>query len=311
VADIVAFLGVGRGRSPPRRGLTGAGVYGIADGSVHRVPVPAAAILPVPETAKMRDYPHMTRPLPIARAAAGLPPIGRKGETMGERNDEQIAREVEAALTHDPGAIAERVRTITLSALSAGELDGAALREVMGAVVKGAQQGIERPDGARAAALKEAVRGLDEALAAAAQATQLAVQEALGRSGEFSREGLKATLDELGRLESNFLEVLGDAAKRTSGHAQVTFRELAEHARASGTAVGGRVQAALAELARAAAGLAREQAAGGARTLRNEAGLLAGLAAGMLRGIADRLQAVPAQKSEPPSPEPPAPDRPA
>jgi hypothetical protein len=31
----------------------------------------------------------------------------------------------------------------------------------------------------------------------------------------------------------------------------------------------------------------------------------------MLRGLADRLQAAPAEKSEPPLPEPPAPDRPA
>ena len=74
--------------------------------------------------------------------------------------------------------------------------------------MKGAQQGIERPDRERTEAIREAVRGLDEALAAAAQATLLALQEAIGRGSEFSRQELKGTLDEIGAMESNFLKTL-------------------------------------------------------------------------------------------------------
>ena len=95
----------------------------------------------------------------------------------------KIENEVKAAVESDPASIAERVRAVTVAALSEGRLDAAALRQVMAAVLKGAQQGIDRPDGQSAAALGEAVRGLDEALAAAAQATQLAIQEAAGRAG--------------------------------------------------------------------------------------------------------------------------------
>lgn len=202
---------------------------------------------------------------------------------------ESIERDVEAAVDGDPASVAERVRTITLGALSHGKLDTDALKQVTDAVLKGAQQGIERPDRERTEAIREAVRGLDEALATAAQATLLAVKEAVGRGSEYSRQEIRGTLDQLGAMESNFLRTLSDAGRGATGLARATLHELAEHARNSGTAVGGRVANAGADLARAVADLTREQVQSSAQTLRNEAGLLAALASGMLRGIADRL----------------------
>lgn len=215
-----------------------------------------------------------------------------------DQDTTKLEGEVKAAVESDPASIAERVRGITLSALSEGRLDGEGIRQVMGAVLKGAQQGVARPGEQSATALKEAVRGLDEALAAAAQATQLAIQEAAGRTSEFSREGLKTRADELAGLESKFLDTLTEAARGATGHVQETLRDLAAHSRASGTAVGGRVQSAASQLARALADAAQDQFEAGARTVRNEAGLLAGLAAGMLRGIADSLQSVSGRSDE-------------
>ena len=114
-------------------------------------------------------------------------------------------------------------------------------------------------------------------------------------SSMFCQPELEATIedrvDELASVESLFVDTLADAARSASGHARDTLRDLAEHSRASGTAVGGRVQAAVAQLAGAVAGVAQQGVEAGTRTLRNEAELLAGLAAGVLRGIADRLHA--------------------
>lgn len=219
---------------------------------------------------------------------------------------EKIERDVEAALEGDPATIAERVRTITLGALSQGKLDSDALKQVTGAVLKGAQQGIQRPDRERTEAIREAVRGLDEALAAAAQATLLAVKEAVGRGSDYSRQDIRGTLDQIGAMESNFLRTLADAGRGATGLARATLHELAEHARNSGTAVGGRVTGAGADLARAVADLTRDQVHSSARTLRNEAGLLAALASGMLRGIADRLHPAGSDegKGEPRDPQP-------
>ena len=206
------------------------------------------------------------------------------------QDSQRIERDVQAALEAEPARIAERVRTITLEALTRGVVDTQALREVTQAVLRGAQAAAPRLVDGQTEAIKDAVRGLDEALASAAQATQLAMQEAIGRSGEFSREGLKHSVEQLSRLEGDFVAALGDAARQTSGVAQATLRDLAEHAGRSGTAVGARVQTAVLELGHAMSDLARAQVDSGMRALGAQAELLAGMAAGVLRGLADRLQ---------------------
>ena len=206
------------------------------------------------------------------------------------QDSQRIERDVQAALEAEPAQIAERVRTITLAALTRGVVDTQALREVTQAVLRGAQAATPSLAAGQTEAIKDAVRGLDEALASAAQATQLAMQEAIGRSGEFSREGLKQSVDQLSRLEGDFVAALGDAARQTSGVAQATLRDLAEHAGRSGTAVGARVQTAVLELGHAMSDLARAQVDSGMRALGAQTELLAGMAAGVLRGLADRLQ---------------------
>lgn len=202
---------------------------------------------------------------------------------------DRIERDVEAAVGADTASIAERVRAITLAALTEGRLDGEALRGVMNAVLEGAQKGAMPVDAERSAAFREAMRGLDEAMASAAQATQLAMQEAIGRSAGLSREGLRKALEPFSTLEHDFIGALTEAARKTSGEARATLTELAEHMRHSGTAAGARVGDALAELAHASSRLAWSQLEGGMQTLRNQADLIAGLAAGVLRGLADRL----------------------
>ena len=203
---------------------------------------------------------------------------------------DKIEQDVREALNEGSAAITERVRKITLNALSEGELDGATLKQVMEAVVKGARQGLNLPDENSAIAIQDAIRGLDEALAAAATATHLAVQEAAGRTNEFSRESLKKSFDELATLETQFLNTLGEAAQQSSGHVKSTLQDIADHARTSGTIIGGQVKTALEQLAHAVADTTREQVSAGTQTLRDETTLLASLAAGVLKGIADRLQ---------------------
>ena len=61
----------------------------------------------------------------------------------------KIERDVEAAVGADTEAIAERVRAITLAALTEGRLDAQALRGVMNAVLEGAQKGAMPVDAER------------------------------------------------------------------------------------------------------------------------------------------------------------------
>lgn len=203
---------------------------------------------------------------------------------------EEIEQRVQGVFAADPGAIAAQVRAITLDALTRGHLDSDALKRVTEAVVRGAREGAAPLGEHGGQALKEAMRGLDEALAGAAEAAQLAIQEATGRSSEFSQQGLKRAVDELATLQTLFIETLQDAARNTQGVVQATLTELAEHARSSGSAVGQRIRIALDQLADTVKAGAREQARKGVEVVRHEAALLAGLAAGLLHGVAARLE---------------------
>lgn len=202
---------------------------------------------------------------------------------------EEIQERVQGVIVSDSAAIAAQVRAITLDALTRGILDTDALRQVTAAVVKGAREGAAPLGEHGEHALKEAVRGLDDALAGAAEAAHLAIQEAAGRSSEFSRQGLKQAMDDLATLQTLFIETLQDAARNAQGVVQATLTELAEHARTSGSAVGHRSKIAVDQLAQALKSTARSQAQKGTEVLHHEAALLAGLAAGLLQGVAARL----------------------
>ena len=209
---------------------------------------------------------------------------------------EEIEQRVQGVLATDPTVIAAQVRAITLDALTRGSLDTNALKSVTAAVVKGAREGVAHLGEQSNQALKEAMRGLDEALASAAEAAHLAIEEAAGRTKDFSRQGLKRAADDLATLQTLFVETLQDAAHNTRGVVQATFTELAEHARTSGSAVGQRVKSAIEQLTRTMTATARDQAKKGTEALRHETALLAGLAAGLLQGIAARLQSMSDEK---------------
>lgn len=210
---------------------------------------------------------------------------------------------VQSVLENDTAAVSGRVRAITLNAFSGGGLNAEAIKQVMSAVIKGAQQGAASHVGHEAKLLKEAMQGLDDALAAAAEASQLALKEAASRTSEFSQQELKNTMTDLATLESLFIETLTHAAQSATGTAQTTLHDLAHHARISGTAVGKQVASAVSQLAHIIADTTREQVASGTQTLRKEGALFASLAAGVLNGIVQRLQPKTEEKNEPKSPD--------
>lgn len=216
-------------------------------------------------------------------------------------NIEEIERQVSTAVENNTTSIADKVRTIAIQALSEHEFDIDAIKRVIVVVVSGAQRGAANRAEHGVQAMNEAMRGLDDALAAAAEAMQLAIQEAAGRTEAFSRQGLRKVVNDLDALESMFIDTLADAARSAAGFAKDTLRDLADHARASGTTVGDQIESVLSLRSRAVADMAREKAEIGAQGLRKETALLASLAAGMLNSIAERLQSTPGSKPKHPT----------
>jgi hypothetical protein len=202
--------------------------------------------------------------------------------------EETLEREVRAVLSDNPAAISKEVRSLTLRALTEGKLDQGAVQKVVRAVVAGATGGADGASDGQLA-LREALQGLDEALAAAAQATRLTLEEAVGNAGAFSRQTLRRRLDDLSTLESLFIETVSQTASSAAGFTRTTLVDVADHARASGSAVGSAVKEGVTSLGRALTETVSDQVEVTTSVLQKEAALLAGLTSGVLRGIADRL----------------------
>lgn len=207
--------------------------------------------------------------------------------------------------------VQETVRSVTMKALTRGELDTASLRRVAGDVLKGAAEGAANRGTEARESIDRAIDGLDEAFAKAAEAATLAAKEASGRMREFTSGDLRRAMDDLKGIESTFLDSLRDAAKAGRDVASTTMHAFAEHASNSGSAVGRQVQTSLNQLGGELGRTAEAQFKASVETTRQTAALLARAASGFLAGIAEMIEARPGgkprgpEKSGEPSDEPP------
>lgn len=193
--------------------------------------------------------------------------------------------------------VQQAVHHLTLEALSAHNLNLDAIRGIMQAVVKGAREGIEpqwqkttNTALAGQVRIKEAVTGLDAALAQFAEASHLALEEAAGRAQTFSAQDLARSRAELEALEAIFVETLKNAAAATRDFATETLRELGEHAQRTRTAVGEQVKTTLETFSRQMSSATRAQLASSVELARATADILRQTAAGLLGGLAERIQ---------------------
>ncbi|HFD38887.1 MAG TPA: hypothetical protein ENJ31_03430 [Anaerolineae bacterium] len=186
--------------------------------------------------------------------------------------------------------IAAQVRDITLKALTRRRLDTEGVRQVVRAVAEGARLGAGGHGTRAKAALQDAVSGLDSALAKGAEASRLALEEASGRLEEFSRRDLKRALSDLEGLESLFVETLSEVAQGGKDVAAGILRDLADHARGSGTAVGSEALTALGSLKDKLAAGGKEGLQAGADAALDTGSRIAQVASGLLAGIAESLK---------------------
>jgi hypothetical protein len=96
-------------------------------------------------------------------------------------------------------------------------------------------------------------------LAAVAQAIRLTVEEAIGNASAFSRQTLQRRLEDLSTLESLFVETVSQTAASAAGFTRKRPLEVAEHARASGSAVGTAAKEGVPALGRAVAETVSDQ----------------------------------------------------
>lgn len=180
----------------------------------------------------------------------------------------------------------QRVRAITLRALTERELDLDNIKSVVEAAFKGVSAGISGQYEPAKANFAEAVSAIDDALEKTAEASKLAIEEAASRVSEFSHHDLSQATDDIGNLEKMFLETL---EKMMHGGNEMLFdivRNFIDHARQNGTAVGRQTQIALETLNNIRRKGQHAVLSGAATTT----SIIAKIAGGILTGIAESIE---------------------
>lgn len=209
---------------------------------------------------------------------------------MSMENNDEVRAAIGTA-TGGEGPLRERVRDLVLKAVLHREVDPQALRQVMKDAVAGLGDGLGNRGEQLGSAVGEAVQGLDEAIAKSVYAVQMALEEAWARGKHFTESDLRQTADAMRALEDDLLGTLRETADRAQGGLRDELNRLGEHLRNTGTDTGARAREVL-ELLQSRLNSAASGASAEAKdTAKTAAERLAEVASGVLRGLADAIDA--------------------
>jgi len=204
-------------------------------------------------------------------------------------DSEQVQESVQEAVS-EAGDISEKIRKITVEALSKRTLEYDSIRSTLRDVLVGAKIGVVDDDGKIKDAFQQVTQGLDEALSQSAQASRLAIEETAGRLQDFSQQDLKRAIDELSGLEDLFIETIREVGKSSQGLIADTLNDLASHAKNNGTAVGKRIADDVSVLKDKLGSTGKQQVDEITDAARTFGANVASAASGFLAGLAEAFQ---------------------
>lgn len=209
---------------------------------------------------------------------------------MSIENKEEVAENVRAS-ADDAEQLREKVRALVMKALVDHQADPAAMREVMRDTLAGVGDGLVERGNQASAALREAVRGMDEAVGRSVYAVQMALEEAWGVGHRFAETDVKQTVDAVKDLEADLLSTIREAADKAQGWMKGEFADLGTHLARTGTDTGAQIRAVMEKLNSRVGGIAAGSMADTMATAQEAQNRLASVASGILRGLADSLDA--------------------
>lgn len=203
-------------------------------------------------------------------------------------------RETAARLVRGGVEVREKLRALTLQALTQGELAEREIRGVLDAITEGVSVGAgQRVDEVKGA-LGDALHGMDDAMLHAAEAMHLAISEVASDVQAYASQDLQQGLTDLKKLEELFLETVTRVAEGAGDLVKQEMRSIAEHGKNIGTDTGGRVKTVAEGLAQKVRGVARDAAGAGKDAAREVSARVAVMASKKLGEVATRL----AEKAE-------------
>ncbi len=216
-------------------------------------------------------------------------------ESVDKESVRQAAQEAVAEAQSDED-LQDKIKQITLTALTDHQLDKDNIKSVIEEVVSGVTDGVAHSTERLKPALEASLKGLDEALSKSAIAAKLAAEEVFSRSEKFAKEDMKKVMDDINSIEDLLFDTLNLVARRSSEFASSTLHELAEHLKNTGTSVGRTAVEVVQTLGTALESTGKQtlhEAAEGSKELASN---LAKVASGILAGMSEALK--PKDKSQ-------------
>jgi hypothetical protein len=182
------------------------------------------------------------------------------------------------------------VRELTLNALKSRELTLGEIKRVLKTVTEGVNLGVagQKIDAERT--LSEALAGMDEAVLKTVQANHLALQQ-LASQGQSLRQGaMKKALEDLERLEDEFLKTVKEATKSGSKQLRDQWASVLKATEASGTATATEIEATMEEFGERMREAVRQQRRQALKAAEMFSENFTTLASGILIGITEGLE---------------------
>jgi hypothetical protein len=204
--------------------------------------------------------------------------------------NEKLTSDARDAASSDAG-LRERIRGLVMRALVDRQADPRAIKAVMRSALAGVDGGLSLRGEQAGEALREAVKGVDEAVARSVYAMRLALDEAWGQGRDFAEGDARETLSSLQDLEDDLLLTLKHAADDTKGWMKGEFTDLAAHLKRTGTDTGAQVRDVVERLNSRLVTAAKGSGADAMVAAHATRARLSEVASGILRGLADALDA--------------------
>ncbi|UCG98011.1 MAG: hypothetical protein JSW31_02445 [Burkholderiales bacterium] len=202
---------------------------------------------------------------------------------------DEMLKQMTAQAVSQGESLRSTVRDLTLQALQSRELSLAQIKSVVGSVAEGVNLGAIQGQLDTDKVFSQALAGMDDALLKVVEASRIALHQITGER-EFRDSKLKKSLDDLERLEDEFLATVKKATSGAGAPFKSQWSGALQESMSAGTATGAQVVAMMDQYGDQVRKAARAQRDAGFRAVHALAQNFATLASGVLIGLTEAMQ---------------------
>lgn len=154
----------------------------------------------------------------------------------------ELIKSMAAKAVDHAETLRQSVRDLTIRALSSRESTVEQLSNVLQSVTAGVSQGAANSKTDAARVFKDALAGMDDAVVKVVEANQVALKQLAGAGGEFEQSQFKKALDDVKRLEDQFVQAVQRASEAAQPQLKAAWEPVLQQMKVAGSQTGVQAQ---------------------------------------------------------------------